>query len=78
MRLISNNGIWDVPYERVIVGIIKSSTGTYHVKTAIDGNDYPTTMCIYRSKYDAELSVARMREAYVRGDKFYQFKNATT
>lgn len=78
MRLISNNGVFDIPYEYAIVCITKSVTGAHAVEVVIIGDDEPITLCLYRKKYDAEASVARMRDAYVRGDKFYQFKNATT
>ena len=78
MRLISSNNIYDVPYDRSVIYIDKNTNGAFVVRAELIGGEERATLCIYRSKYDAELSVARMREAAVRGDFYYQFKNATT
>ena len=78
MRLISSNNIYDVPYDRSVIYIDKNTNGAFVVRAELIGGEEPVTLCVYRGKYDAELSVARMREAAVRGDFYYQFKNATT
>ena len=77
MRLISSGNTIDVPYEGSSVFVDTLSEKTT-INIELFGNDEPYTLGMYKRKSDALLEVTRMREAYIRGDKYYQFKNVTT
>ena len=78
MRLISHNGRNDFPYEHAEVSLICGINDDFRIIVETFGNDEPYVLAIYKKELEAKQALNRMREAYDRGDKYFQFKNATT
>lgn len=65
MRLISQSGMIDVPYEKITLGICDQNNGQEYVIYAYQENSRPLFLATY-STVDKALKVMQMlREAYV-------------
>ena len=71
MRLISQNGEIDVPYEKVILGICDQNNGQEYVIYAYHDSPRPLFIATY-SNTDKALKVMEMlREQYMRNNALY-------
>lgn len=70
MRLISQEGRYDIPYEDFVLGVIKGRTKT-HILTRYEGEDFDLTS--YSSIEKAQKVMNLLHIAYELGGKIFEF-----
>ena len=67
MRVISQNGEHDIPYESSAVSINGTTISAYSHSVG------PTFMAQYKSRDEARRAMMQLRNRYIEGKKVYQF-----